>query len=128
MKNQYFLNIDYNGESELNFNISSNCDFNEMTISIGYSLQTTNFTVNRPIVISSDIVNNEIIGSICDGYDYGAYNYTRSLKNKNAFRFSYKNLFNINQNVKLNFTNINNANPSNISGNIYILFEFFKYH
>jgi hypothetical protein len=128
MKNQYFLNIDYNGESELNFNISSNCDFNEMTISIGYSLQTTNFTVNRPILISSDLVDNEIIGSIADGYDYGTYNYTRSLKNKNAFKFSYKTLFNINQNLKLNFTNINNANPSNISGNIYILFEFFKYH
>jgi hypothetical protein len=128
MKNQYFLNIDYSGESELNFNISSNCDFNEMTISIGYTLQTTNFTVNRPILISSDLVNNELIGSISDGYDYGTYNYTRSLKNKNAFRFSYKNLFNINQNVKLNFTNINNANVSNVSGSIYILFEFFKYH
>ena len=127
MKQQYFLNIDYNGEGELNFNINSNCDFNEMTISVGYVLQSTGFAINRPIMISSDLVNNEIISSIVDGFDFGTYNYTKSLTNKNAFRFSYKNLFNINQNIKLYFNNMNNSVPANISGNIYLLFEFFKY-
>jgi len=127
MKQQYFLNIDYNGESELNFNINSNCDFNEMTISVGYTIQSSGFAVNRPIMISSDLVNNEIIGSIVDGYDFGTYNYTKTLSIKNAYRFSYKNLFNINQNIKLYFSNMNNSVPANLSGNIYLLFEFFKY-
>lgn len=127
MKSQYFLNIDYNGEGELNFNINSNIDFNEMTISVGYTLQSTGFAINRPIMISSDLVNNEIIGSIINGYDFGTYNYTKTLTNKRAYRFSYKNLFNLNQNVKLYFNNMNNSVPGNISGNIYLLFEFYKY-
>jgi hypothetical protein len=128
MKQQYFLNIDYNSESELNFNISSNCDFNICTISIGYILQTTNFDItSKPLYITSDIFNNQIIGSIAENFDYGTYNFSKSLQNQNAFKFYYDKLFNINQNIKLNFATIDNQNPSNIVGKIYILFEFFKY-
>jgi hypothetical protein len=127
MKQQYLLNIDYNSESELNFNVSSNSDFNFMTISIGYILQTSNFTLDsKPIFIYSDLVNNECIGSICDNFDYGAYNFSKSFENDNSFKFYYNNLFNINQNIKLKFETIEGHNPSNIVGKIYILFEFIK--
>lgn len=128
MKQQYFLNIDYNSETELNFNISSNIDFNELKISTGYILQSNDFNENNiPIFISCDFLDNQIIGSICDSYDYGTYNYSKNLNVSTPYIFYYKNLFNLNQNIKLYFKNISNTPITNIVGKIYILFEFYKY-
>jgi hypothetical protein len=126
MKSQYLININYNSETSLYFNINSGIIFDEMRISISDNLQSTNFD-DKLLILTSNLVDNQIIGTTCDQYNFGIYNFSKILNSNDYISFFYKNKFYVNQNIRIDFQKIDETAISNITGKIYILLEFINF-
>ncbi len=123
------VTIVYNAlTNSYDFSLHSGCSCSHVRISVGGSL--INNSPGNGLLLYSNVVGN-YVGTLNGNFALTRvggtrYEYIDPVKTSNGMTFFDRNKFYLNGNYNLKITNLDGSTPTNITGVIVLLFEYFE--
>lgn len=123
------VSIDYNAlTNSYNFSLNSGFSCSHVRISVGGSLLNT--TPGNGLLLYSDVVGN-YIGTLNGNFGLTRvggtrFEYLDPVKPLNGITYFSRNKFYLNGNYNLTIKNLDGTTPTNITGVITLMFEYFE--